>query len=334
MKSGKPLTTIEEYKKETDVAAGDIINGAKELKESVNETLGEFNGRWNETVKRFNEMNRDVMSKTSIMESRLEKGEKDLEIRLEDARALINTRTGEITRTLTLAMEAGAASIEDKKAELAEKVDALSAGLDRQLGEIEDGYNGRIEGMDERISSLKSEIDGLQDKITSEAQGIFNSMENEIAAEIDAMKKSALGKADERLKNIEEMYSKSEAELEDEFNKQINDINSRLVANSSAINEMGGKLSGFVRDVTDKFKDDVALLQKEASVEARDVIAEIGAKEKELNALQQSVREEIKVMGREAAESALQRIRDREKEIINMIEKSAGSVGEKGLPPR
>ncbi|MGA2142237.1 MAG: hypothetical protein ABSG94_07415, partial [Brevinematales bacterium] len=321
--------TIEEYKKETDVSAGDIINGAKELKESVSETLSEFNGRWNETVKRFNEMNRDVMSKTSIMESRLEKSGKDLEIRLEDAKALINTRTGEMTKALTQALEAGKASIEDKKAGLEERVNALSAGLDRQLGDIEKGYNSRIEGMDERISSLKSEIDGLQDKITGEARSIFSSMENEIAGEIEAMKRSALAKADERLKNIEEMYSKSEDQLEDEFNKQISDINSRLVANSSAINEMGGKLSGFVRDVTDKFKDDIALLQKQATVEARDVIAEIGEKEKELNTLQQAAREEIKVMGRETAESALQRIKDREKEIINMIEKSAGSVGEK-----
>ncbi len=320
---------IAAYREESDKAAKEVageVNEAKKefltavqnLKNSTGSTLSEYSGKLAEAVKRFNEMSREIFSKSSELETRLEQSEKIVNKKLEDTEALLKAKSDSLSKNI--------------ESTLTQKISSIESGVK----EIETRYNSKVAGMEEKFGSMNNEIEALQAKISGEADAMFKRAGTEITREIENMKKSAIEKTEERLNALDEQYSRSEKKFEEEFNLNMKNINVKLAANSGAVNEMGGKLSKFVKEITDKFKDDVAELQKQASIETNALIGEIAEKEKELGSLLQSVKtelsgvgNEIKGQGKEAAESALQKIRDKEKEIFSGIDKSTVSISEK-----
>ncbi len=212
---------------------------------------------------------------------------------------------------------------ENRKKEIEEKISGLTDGVEVQFRQLEGDYSNKITEIEQKFGKINTDIMTLEKKFQNESEALFTKANADLSKEIDSLKKSVEINAQERLSRMDEKITEEIQKFEEQFNGNIKNFNAKLAANSNTINEMNGKLAKFIKDVTDKFKGEVSSLKSSTVLESEKYLEKIGASEKAMQTMMASLQnslaaagEEIKSLGKEAAESLVEKIEGKENEIF------------------
>lgn len=285
----------------------------KDKRNTQLQTLKAFiNNAVNNMNRIFHDKEKELKDKTISLDIALKK--------LDKASAFINNKMNEINtsiKQITAVRQVLAGELKE------------AGDFNRNMGEIR---NKLVE-----LSKATSEVETLKKEIAesrkSSLQIKSDIEQSRVWAEDninDAMKKTLDDISQQKNLSLDQM-KQMQVELE-ERRKDYDSLNGKIAAHGTAVQEMNGKLGKFIKDVTDKFKSELAAIKSTAGNEAGKFVETVGKKEAALNTMMQTLQDdlsktadEIRNIGKESLDSVLGKIREKE----NVLEKSLDDAQEK-----
>lgn len=280
----------------------------KDKRNTQLQTLKAFiNNAVNNMNRIFHEKEKELKDKTISLDIALKK--------LDKASAFINNKMNEINTSI-------------------KQITAVRQVLSGELKEAADfNHNmGEIRNKLVELSKATSEVEIIKKEILESRKNslqIKSDIEqSRVWAEDninDAMKKTlddiSLQKA-QSFDQIKQMQSELDARQKD-----FDALNGKLAAHGTAVQEMNGKLGKFIKDVTDKFKAELAVIKSSAGNEAGKFIEAVNKKESALNTMIQSLQDDlskaiddIKTIGKESLDSVMGKIKEKETQLDKSID--------------
>lgn len=270
------------------------------LKNFINTSVSNLN-------RLFQEKEKELRDKTISLDIALKK--------LDKASAFINNKMGEIGGSI-------------------KQITAIRQALTGELREAADFNRNMAEVRTKllEISKAATEVDALKKEIADaqkDARQIQSDIDqSKVWAEDnihDAMKKTlddiALQKSEsaEQIRALQEDISKKQA--------AVDSLQNKITAHSGALQDMNARLGKFIKDVTDKFKSELASVKAGAGNEAEKFIASVAKKEESLQTMIQKLQgdlsqavDDIKTVGRESLDAVVRKIQDKEKALEDSLD--------------
>lgn len=268
-------------------AKNEYLSSAQSLKQALGGTLNEFNTKWNENIKRFNEINKEILSKSAELDNQIKTNEKVLSKKAGDLEAAIIDRMGgfemqinQILKQKGDKFDADLAKIESGvkvkaetiggriEANLGQTEKELRDGLYKKMGEIDGQVGTILKDFESRKNELGAKINGLTTSLESQ----FKKLENDYHGKIIDIEQK-FGKINSDMASLEKKIQSDADQLftkaNNELSKEIDNLKKTVEANaeerlSRVDNKISEELKRFEEDFSSNIKNYNARLSTNA----------------------------------------------------------------------
>lgn len=232
---------------------------------------------------------------------------------------------------------------EQKFAELEKKITDRLEDADYQMMKLEENINSVTKRQTEfdrestaRLEELQSASEEKYEEAFSTLSKAFADRVSEISSEMENQAKMLQKNSEERLSGVDEKLKSEMKKIQEKINSNIHTFNDKLIETGKSINEMNERLKTFVKENSERFRNEVAGLKNETINESNRFLEEISAREEKMHALAEEIQtrfssaaDVINATTSEETERVLSVLKEREKELTESVERHSGAVNDR-----
>ena len=271
---------LEEARKnlQTEFAASktDFISQAQTLKQVLGNSLSEFNSKWNENIKRFNDVNKEILSKSSDLDGMLKSQEKMLTKKAGEVETAIfdkvHTFEQQISQTMKQNQDRFDSELSRLETGMKQKSDALSGRIEENLKGTETEIRGALQKkaaeIDSRLTEMvkdfetrKTEITGKMQTLTTGFEKQFKDFETGIGSRMSGIEQK-FSKVNTDIQNLDERIQREASDLftkaDEELSREVDALKNTVETNANArLSDMEQKISGEMKRFEEEFNTNI-----------------------------------------------------------------------------